>query len=126
MEFDTERPAQLKIDMRIVSTMADDDIRWIIAWAAIKRSTFPFFSRWLHDALTQELECRNDELRESSLIAIPRLNSAELADFVQGAYVLCRLPLNEYQSKFADQVSLLILADTVAALEQFDIGTIVT
>ncbi len=126
MEFNTERPGQLKIDIRTVALMQDDDIRWLVAWSAIKSQTFPHFAPWLQAVLSDELTRRDDPSREAEMIALPRMNAMELSDFVQGSYVLARLPLNERQAAFADKISMLVLADTVAALEHFEIGTVVT
>lgn len=115
-----DRPLQLKIDIGTVTRMTTDEVRWLSTWAAIKRTTFPHFAGWLEEAMNAELHRRSDPSCEAEMLAIPRLTAPELSDFMQGAYVLVRLTLTESQAKFADAISLLVMADIAAALETFD------
>lgn len=115
MSFDFTGPT-LRLDLSIIHLTPGEAVG-LIQWCGAKAPKFPRFCEYLATVLTDEMSRRLNEGHEPGNIPLPTLNNADAADFLQGVFVLAKMPLTHSQAAFADDLQMKVVCDIAGALE---------
>lgn len=116
---------KLEIDIACIRRLTAIDTGYLMLWCERQCDLCQFtsFSRWLHEAIADEVVRRDDPQAEPAMLSLPiDWSSQTISDALVGSYVLTRHPCTEGVAAFADELHLRCLAYASAVLSEIQVS----
>lgn len=104
----------------VLPKLSPDELLALLELSEVKQATFPAFYAWLESVVVDEVQRRQEELREPQMLTIPTMPPSGTADMLAGAYVLSNMALTVGLCEFADELLQFVVCDAAAVLKALD------